>query len=845
MTLELTRRLVKGSRITAAEHDANLDVLETAIEARATAASIAALNARLDAFRDAKTFYVSKRNSASNSNNGTSPGEPFATPEQAVAAAVSYRAANPNDRVVIELGPGVWQCAPLALPTRTLLVGPSQRTALIQPTTGTELQNRVLVDSGCMVMNLTFAGHQATGTSTENSSTGTRAWAIAFNQAANGGQGPIITESPYIKDCLSRTGEDDEALGGSTTTGDTGGGVEVDGLKVHPSSPLRSMVVYGFTQQNLGGPGAVVKNDAYCEFVSFFGIFCTWHIMAESGGQATLSGGGSSEFGIYGLVADGYSPTPIFTGSLRAGASAGALEVDVVSFSANRIGAKSRPNVGQVLLLGGSTYVVQSALAINSAGVVVAEDAVTKAGYRVSIYNPTGLGLTGNVSTGAACDFRQHSSVSAGFHTCLYVGSGTNYNALPLNGGVQIEANEFVERNFGRVYGTRVNNKGNITAAGGAFSIDGTTGAVTINTDEFNLSGLNAIGPFSRNGGISTVGVQLREVSNDVTLTASTGTRDGNTAPTQFAVHTYAEALRTSLLDLLAPKGSIGSSGLTQTAGILGRETGTGAPQVLSLGSGLSITGGVLTPAVSAYPTLSAPTGFSVSGSGTGSVTLTFASGYSLPTTAKQASWDTAAGQAATAVQPAALTTTLSSYLTIAAAGTTYQPLNANLTALAGLSTTTYGRGFNALADAAAGRSYLSLATVASTGAYGDLSGRPTLGTAAALDHGTAAGNLVRLDPTTGKLPAVDASQLTGLPAAPVSSVAGRTGAIVLTVADVSGLGSLATQSGTFSGTSSGTNTGDQTITLTGDATGSGTGDRKSTRLNSSHVSESRMPSSA
>ena len=38
------------------------------------------------------------------------------------------------------------------------------------------------------------------------------------------------------------------------------------------------------------------------------------------------------------------------------------------------------------------------------------------------------------------------------------------------------------------------------------------------------------------------------------------------------------------------------------------------------------------------------------------------------------------------------------------------------------------------------------------------------------------------------------------------------------------GLGSLATQNGTFSGTSSGTNTGDQTVTLTGDVTGSGTG---------------------
>ena len=43
-------------------------------------------------------------------------------------------------------------------------------------------------------------------------------------------------------------------------------------------------------------------------------------------------------------------------------------------------------------------------------------------------------------------------------------------------------------------------------------------------------------------------------------------------------------------------------------------------------------------------------------------------------------------------------------------------------------------------------------------------------------------------------------------------------------VADVTGLGTLATQSGTFSGTSSGTNTGDQTFALTGDVTGSGTG---------------------
>ena len=49
-------------------------------------------------------------------------------------------------------------------------------------------------------------------------------------------------------------------------------------------------------------------------------------------------------------------------------------------------------------------------------------------------------------------------------------------------------------------------------------------------------------------------------------------------------------------------------------------------------------------------------------------------------------------------------------------------------------------------------------------------------------------------------------------PTAPVTSVAGRTGVITLSNTDISGLGTLATQNGTFSGTSSGTNTGDQDL---------------------------------
>jgi hypothetical protein len=119
-------------------------------------------------------------------------------------------------------------------------------------------------------------------------------------------------------------------------------------------------------------------------------------------------------------------------------------------------------------------------------------------------------------------------------------------------------------------------------------------------------------------------------------------------------------------LDGKAATGAIGSSGLTMTAGVLGRESGTGAPVVLTLGSGLSIVGGALTAAGGGGGSgtvtsvgLSAPTGFAVAGSpitASGTLALTFAAGYSLPTTAKQTEWDTAAVLAGTAVQPAGLT---------------------------------------------------------------------------------------------------------------------------------------------------------------------------------------------
>ncbi|MFZ5715745.1 MAG: hypothetical protein ACOY3N_23205 [Bradyrhizobium sp.] len=67
----------------------------------------------------------------------------------------------------------------------------------------------------------------------------------------------------------------------------------------------------------------------------------------------------------------------------------------------------------------------------------------------------------------------------------------------------------------------------------------------------------------------------------------------------------------------------------------------------------------------------------------------------------------------------------------------------------------------------------LALATVARTGAYADLSGKPTLGTAAALNVGTLANQIVQLD-GSAKLPAVDGSALTNVAATNVTLSSGR-----------------------------------------------------------------------
>ena len=131
------------------------------------------------------------------------------------------------------------------------------------------------------------------------------------------------------------------------------------------------------------------------------------------------------------------------------------------------------------------------------------------------------------------------STISTSGHAFEYVGAGITYNALPFFGGTAIPEQEIQEFNQGKVFaGGTVDQIGNFRV-GNFFAVNALSGAITLNANEIDLSGLTSVGPFIRDG--VPVGVELKEVSDNTNLISSVGTQDFNTAPTQRAVSVYVE----------------------------------------------------------------------------------------------------------------------------------------------------------------------------------------------------------------------------------------------------------------------------------------------------------------
>jgi len=403
---------------------------------------------------------------------------------------------------IIRVSPGVYQeILPIDITVANLsIVGDAQRSCFVHPTPATETETMFRCNSGTYIDGFTFVGLKATGARgghpVDNDPTyglpTTQGWVAGFYP------GCVIRKSPFINNCTSfaDSGIDNSnfdpnnyaGTGGDTTSAPTGGGIFVDGSLPSVSSPLRSFVINEFTQVNLDGPGLLVANNGYAQAVSFFGLFCHYHAKALSGGQINMEVG-TTDFGRYGLIADGKSTTPIFTATANGNASAGAITfaVNAPTAAASWFGDVTRPALNMLVQIGANIYPILSSSPNGS-------------GWNVTISRPNpanraeNLGLISSISNGAAVQFYLRSMISTASHTMEYAGSGTNYNALPENGGVPVEANEAISRNNGKVWLTSTDQSGKFKV-GDTFVVDQQTGFVNIDPNSYGINVVSDLTP--------------------------------------------------------------------------------------------------------------------------------------------------------------------------------------------------------------------------------------------------------------------------------------------------------------------------------------------------------------
>lgn len=441
---------------------------------------------------------------------------------------------------------------------------------------------------------------------------------------------PSITSSPYVQNCSSITGPFD-TLGNAFTLAQlappynesdvagtgraidprgAGGGIRIDGQVVAGNSPLNSFVADAFTQINQGGPGHLLLNRGYAQFVSCFTTFSHTGYETRSGAFANVSNS-VIDFGIYGLRSRGYYPVAQASGTLAAnirstvagftvsaagsgytsapavsitgGGGTGATAVAEISGGAVTAIRLTNPGSGYtsvptVTFSGGAGSGAVAVALLNSPGSFTLNGLTRRPDVGTSVAQIGGVfytvigatPLVGGSSTisvfpgvpsadaGIAISIFDVSLITSGSLVTEYAGSGVTYNALPKFGGIPVPTNAVAYTYPGRVYYATITQDGNFSV-GPFFSVEQATGTVTITSDRFNLSGLNAIGPFRRNG--VAAGVQLQEVSNNADLLASTGAADANTAPTQFAVKTYVDGrILNDLADVHVPSPSAGQS---------------------------------------------------------------------------------------------------------------------------------------------------------------------------------------------------------------------------------------------------------------------------------------------
>lgn len=419
--------------------------------------------------------------------NDANDGHRIINPMKTIKAAVASAQAG----WIIKVAPGVYtETIPIDITVDNLsIVGESQRSCFINPTVATETNIMFRCNSGTYIDGFTFVGLKASGTRGGNAIDNDATYGLPTNQGWVAGfyPGCSIKKSPYINNCtnfadnsINNAAFDPNnysGTGGDVTSSPTGGGIIVDGSLPNVNSPLRSFVINEFTQVCLDGPGLLVCNNGYAQAVSFFGLFCHYHAKALSGGQINMEVG-TTDFGRYGLIADGKSTTPIFTATSNGSASSGntTFAINAPTTGSGWFGDANRPAINMLaqVTVSGTTYTYP-----------ILSSSVNGSGWNVVISRPNpsnraeNLGLNVTIPSGATWSFFLRSMVSTASHTMEYAGSGCNYTALPENGGVAVESNEVINLNSGKVWLTSTDQSGKFKV-GDTFAVDQQTGFVTI-----------------------------------------------------------------------------------------------------------------------------------------------------------------------------------------------------------------------------------------------------------------------------------------------------------------------------------------------------------------------------
>ena len=297
---------------------------------------------------------------------------------------------------------------------------------------------------------------------------------------------PIIEASPYTQNAsvISFLGGGGALVDGSKVKQPNCPfpGLELDGTASFPNQG-KSMVASAFTIVSFGGTGYKIINDGYTQLVSVFVIFCADGVLAESGGYASITNS-ATNFGIYALRGIGY-------------------RAECYSFDVGTISNVSSTPTGRTILtvtgLGREPlehYIVKvDGYRNTNTDIEFFVDAVSGVtvgppfSAQLTLDNGTGdaLDLTdlsnGNAVspgtlTGQTIKLHRPSIVNSSSHTWEFAGSGTNYLALPENGGTKVEAFEQVSEQYGRVYVSGTDELGDFKV--GTFArIENRTGAIT------------------------------------------------------------------------------------------------------------------------------------------------------------------------------------------------------------------------------------------------------------------------------------------------------------------------------------------------------------------------------